>query len=986
MEHANTATRGDLPAAAMALVLGIVGTGSGSDLPLRKVHPFPMDHVSLAPGPFLDAQNRTFANLKALVDADRMLYTFRRTANLDVKGAAPVGGWEDPACPVRGSYPGHVLSALSQGFAATGDAELKSKLDYMVAEFAKVQAASKSAGYGAGYLSAFPERLVDSLIVQRWGWAPLYAIHKVLAGLIDANRLADNAQALEVAKSLGLWYHEKFKPYTQAQRNAFWNVPVAGEYGGSGESLANLYMITLDPRFLEAAKYFDKEDLFGPLRQNSDKLSNLHANTHIPQVAGALRIYEATGDGSYRDIAPNFFRIVTAGHLYPNGGVGWKEDFHPPYQIYERLDSDKGDWPATAETCCAYNLLKLARSLFFLDPDPAILDYYEHALYNQILASQDPDDPYGHATYYQPMRPGSIKTYGTSAVKLYSTTEQDNTAYKCCCGTGLENATKFGESIFFQAGDTLYVNLFIPSTLRWKAKGATVVLETKYPASDTVRLTLEGARKLPLKLRAPRWLRQSMQVKVDGVVQDLAPRPGSMFVLDKSWSDGSTVELVMPQSLRFEADPDSAQIASVFYGNTLLAGLYGQETIRTTPGLDARSVKPTGNVLEFAGTASTGKVVLKPYYLTHHQRYSPYWRLRNGPRDLQDPQDGIREAERAAIAHANRIYGQASAHSSGHVGGIDFDDSRVRFDIARSSTARCTVVVYFANGSGGKSTHKVSTGFWDTVASYKPTAGWGRFDSTRLVVPFVAGDNALTFAKGDGFAELDAIRLIEPAMNELYPVTLEAEDGVVKDANIYSIKGFSNGALVGGMDFATSTVVFPAFEVPDSGIYKVRVLYSNGSTDTSCHRVRVGNDSVLVKYKQTGGWGNPDSADLVLSLPRSSAMLEFRKLDGFAQLDAIRILGRESSSGVRPRRRNALPVHLSARGGELVAQGGLDLLGARLEVRDLAGHWLCESEFVRSSEGAQAVSRMSGKADGLRVWRVRRRNQDIQAGTWFGKE
>lgn len=961
------------------ILLGFAMPGFGQILPMPAVEPFPLGDVKLLPGPFQEARDRTFSNLRTLVDADRMLYAFRKTAALDTKGAAPLNGWEDPTCPVRGSYPGHVLSALSQGVASTGDPDLARKLDYLVTELARVQDASRAAGYSDGYLSAFPERLVDSLINQHWGWAPLYAIHKVFAGMLDAHRLTGNPKALDVAKKLGLWYYEKFRPFTQAQRDALWNVPVAGEYGGSGESLASLYALTGDTRYLVAARYFDKEALFGPLRSNVDALAGLHANTHIPQVIGALRIYEASGETPYWNVAWNFFRIVTRAHLYPNGGMGWKEDFFPPYQVYEHLDSDKSDWPATAETCCAYNLLKLARGLFLLRPDPSIFDYYEHALYNQILASQDPADPYGHATYYQPMRPGSIKIYGTSATKPYTTTEQDNTPYKCCCGTGLENATKFNESIYFHAGDTLYVNLFIPSTLDWKAKGIGVTLQTRYPASDTVRLVLRGTSRLVLKIRNPGWLRQSSHVRIDGIPLGTTPAIGSYFAIERPWKDGSVVEVVLPQSLRYAADPDSTAVGSVFWGNLLLTGQLGANMVRTTPTLDARSILPTANPLEFAANSGLGPVTLRPFYLTHHQRYTPYWRLANAPADQGEEAPSMLEAERAEIRHANRIYGNPQAHASGHVGGIDFDDSRVLFRLHRTSTARCTVVVYYANGSPANSTHRISTGFWDTTLSYRPTGGWGMFDSTRLAVPLSTGENALVFAKGEGFAELDAIRTIDPIQG-LFPLTLEAEDGVVEHAKVYTVKGFSNGALVGGMDFPDSRIVFPPFSVPSAGRWVVRLLYSNGSASPARQSLQSTLDSCQANYRPTGSWDARDSVEVALALPKGTSRLELAFRSGFAQVDALRVLGPAENTSLAPSQPDRSRARLVRRGTEFRLVADAAMAGARLEIASLDGRSRLVKTLELSDEGATAHWKSDGHVGQILTWRLLVQGQVAQTG------
>ena len=290
-----------------------------------------------------------------------------------------------------------------------------------------------------------------------------------------------------MATKLGDWTYTKLSPYNHAKFQQFWDdrQSAAGEYGGYNESLAELYRLTGTAKYLTASRYFDHDILFNPCLAGQDGLNGLHANTNIPEIIGALKIYEVSGDTNCYTIARNFFSIVIGAHTYINGGNSESEYFCAPNAIAGKL-TDKD-----CETCNIYNMLKLTRQLFFFDPLPKYMDYYERALYNQILASQDTTSVNGHCTYFQPLRSGGIKTYGT-----------DETTFYCCDGTGLENHTKYGESIFFYAGDTLFVNLFIPSQLTWTAKNMTIKMETAYPQSDTIRLTITGSG--PCRLKSAR--------------------------------------------------------------------------------------------------------------------------------------------------------------------------------------------------------------------------------------------------------------------------------------------------------------------------------------------------------------------------------------------------------------------------------------------------------------------------------------------------
>jgi DUF1680 family protein len=585
-------------------------------VPQQKVLPFALNQVTLLPGPFKSAMDRK-CNYLLYLDNNRLLYSFRANYNLSTQGAAQYGGWE--TMNIRGHTTGHVLSALAQAYQSTGDARYKAKADSLVVELQKCQNAAVAAGFGAGYLAAIPESYVNTLLSLGNIWAPLYNIHKTFAGMLDCYELLNNDSALSIAKKMGDWTYTKLSPYTHAQFQSFWDdrQSAAGEYGGYNESMAELYKITGTAKYLTAAHYFDHDKLFNPCLAGKDSLNGLHANTNIPEITGALKIYETSGDTNSYKIAKNFFTIVTGAHTYINGGNSDSEYFHAPNAIASLLNDN------TDETCNIYNMLKLTRRLFFFNPLPAYMDYYERALYNQILASQDTSSANGHCTYFQPMRSGGIKTYGN-----------DETTFYCCDGTGLENHTKYGESIFFYSGDTLYVNLFIPSQLNWTAKGITVRMDTPYPNSDTVQLTVTGSAYMPIKIRVPFWLRRSMEVRINGTLQPRINTPGTYVTYNTTWSGSGTIALVMPQTLRFEKTPDNTAIGGVMYGAQLLAGQYGTNNLGSTPSLNATTVvKAAGSSLSFTGTASTGTVTLVPYYRMHNQRYSVYWNLTNVPPD-----------------------------------------------------------------------------------------------------------------------------------------------------------------------------------------------------------------------------------------------------------------------------------------------------------------------------------------------------------------
>jgi len=594
-----------------------------------QAEPFPLSDVRLLDGPFRDAMLRDKAYLLSL-DADRLLHNFRVTAGLP-SSAEPLGGWERPTCEVRGHCVGHYLSACALMYASTGDKALKEQTDYLVAELAKCQEAMPARGYNKGYLSAYPESFFDRVDQAKPVWAPYYTLHKIMAGLLDAWRYCGNAQALDALTRMADWLKLRVdRLSTEQMQRALGN-----EHGGMAEVLANLYAVTGNPDHLKLARAFNHEAVFGPLAAGQDRLDGLHANTQIPKITGAAREYELTGERQFYDIAEFFWDRVALHRSYVIGGDSDKEHFFPTNDFQKHLSAE------TAETCNTYNMLKLTRHLFEWEPSAKLMDFYERGLYNQILASQDPDS--GMMAYFVPLQSGRFKTYSTPVQSFW-----------CCTGTGMENHAKYGDTIYFHGRDALYVNLFIASELHWTERGVTVRQETKFPEEDTTTLTMEcaGPTQFALRIRHPAWARK-MTVRVNGWWQRAADGPGSYVTLDRVWRSGDRVEVRLPMRLRVETLPGSTNQIAYLYGPVVLAGDLGREGLPgngqeaanqlayaprpafNAPALacklrraaaQAKAVK--GRPLTFALKTEEGrKILLVPFYRLHHERYAIYWKM-----------------------------------------------------------------------------------------------------------------------------------------------------------------------------------------------------------------------------------------------------------------------------------------------------------------------------------------------------------------------
>jgi DUF1680 family protein len=601
--------------------------------------PMALRDVRLTPGPFHDAQERDAVYLMSL-DPDRLLHNFRVNAGLDPK--APVyGGWEsqEPWVDIRchGHSLGHWMTACALLYASTGEQRFEGAVAYAVDELRACQSAG-----GTGLVCAFPdgsEQLDNAVAGRRIVGVPWYTLHKVFAGLRDAHVEAGNDTALEVLAGLAEWTWNATRPMTDEQLQHMLRV----EHGGMNEILADVHVLTGDPRWLELAERFSHRALLEPLAAGRDTLDGLHANTQIPKVIGFHRLWELTGKETYLDAARFFWRTVVRERSFVTGGHGDVEHFFAPREFPEHVHSAK-----TMETCCTHNMLRLTRALFGTDPQSEYADHYERALYNGILASQDPDT--GWNTYFQPTRPGYLKLYHTPIDSFW-----------CCTGTGMENHAKYGDSIYFEGDDGLFVNLFIPSVLTWREKGVTLRQVTDFPEADVVRLevTADAPVETALHVRIPAWTRGAT-LRVNGEAREAGARPDGYVSVRRAWAAGDVLEVRLPMGMATEALPGAPDRVAFVYGPIVLAGRLGRDGLY--PGADIlRNERTTGMILEtpvdvpvLAGSAQRVResvrpvagaepltfetvgvgrptdVTLIPYHRMHHERYNLYWQLVDG--------------------------------------------------------------------------------------------------------------------------------------------------------------------------------------------------------------------------------------------------------------------------------------------------------------------------------------------------------------------
>ncbi|HLO82702.1 MAG TPA: beta-L-arabinofuranosidase domain-containing protein [Chitinophagaceae bacterium] len=587
---------------------------------MSMAKPFPLEEVSLSkPSPFFNAREKNLAYL-LLLKPDRLLHRFHQNAHLPVKDSV-YKGWESEG--LSGHTLGHYLSAASMMVASTGNDTLKRNLLYIINELERCQKAR-----GSGYIGAIPNE--DSIFAQvkrgeirssgfdlNGGWSPWYTVHKILAGLLDTYQYTGDKKALSLAKNLGDWTYNTINHLPDSLLQKM----LKCEYGGMNDALANLYQFTGNRKYLDLSYKFFDDFVMLPLSQQIDPLPGKHSNTNVPKAIGSALQYELTGNKKDSTIASFFWHTMVSHHSYVIGGNSNYEYCGPQDKLNDRLSDN------TCETCNTYNMLKLTRHLNGWNPDARFMDYYERALYNHILASQNPEN--GMMCYFVPLRMGTIKQFSDSF----------NT-FTCCVGSGIENHSKYQEQIYSHDDkNTIWINLFIPSTVNWKEKAVIMEMITSFPNADNFQIIFKHSKptRLNIRIRKPFWQQGDPDVKVNGKRFIAETDSSGYYTVAGLFKKGDTISVVTPMHLYTEAMPDNPNRIAFKFGPLVLAGLLGKtmpDPVYGTPVLMTNE-RNTSHLLQRTNdnelvfrTANIGRptdVLLKPFYQVYNEYYSVYW-------------------------------------------------------------------------------------------------------------------------------------------------------------------------------------------------------------------------------------------------------------------------------------------------------------------------------------------------------------------------
>lgn len=571
------------------------------------------------------------------LSADRLLHGFR--TNAGVYGGNEGGymtvhqlkGWESLDCELRGHSVGHILSALAFQYAASGKTVFKLKADSIVSGLDVVQQSLNR----NGYLSAFPEFLIDRNISAQKVWAPWYTLHKIMAGLMDQYLYAENQQALNIAIKMGEWAYGKLKDVKDSVRSLM----LRNEFGGVNETFYNLYALSGRNEFKWLGNFFYHNEMLDPLVEKVDILEKKHANTFIPKLLGVIRHHELDENYAGLPLADFFWSTVVNRHSFVTGSNSDKEKFFKAGHQFEHLSG------YTGESCNVYNMLKLTNHLYALTAEARYPAYYEKAMVNHILGQQDTAS--GMIAYFLPFMPGAHKVYSTP-----------DSSFWCCVGSGFENQAKYGEAIYAHDNEKLYLNLFVPSQLSWKAKGLVLEMKTAFPYNGKITCAIKDApaEAIDINVRYPEWAGMNALVKINGKKIKVRAVKDGYIALKRIWKRDDKIEIEFPFSLRLVQCGEDSTKAAVVFGPVVLAGTFGREGFRdrqpfsdpllyndyytynyNVPENFQASLSINGNAIQnelelVPGTTMTFRsrkegYLLKPLFDIHRERYVVYWNI-----------------------------------------------------------------------------------------------------------------------------------------------------------------------------------------------------------------------------------------------------------------------------------------------------------------------------------------------------------------------
>jgi len=532
----------------------------------NKVRGFSLQQVHLDGGVL---QQRAVANRDYLMELDPkyvMQNYYLEACLYEIDFRKCYKGWDSPASGLKGHFLGHWLSACAKYYAASRDMQVKARADFVVSELSRIQDYN-----GNGWVAGIPEKQMRWLAIGRRAGVPNYNVHKTIMGLYDMYTYADNEQALKVLKGLAGWYVDWIKDLSDEQM-AF---VLDAETGGMVEVWAQLYELTGEPEHKMLMDRFVRRQLVDGILSDVDILTNMHANTTIPEILGIAKVYDVTGEERLYDAVKAYWKsAVTDRGWFATGGQTSGELWTPPFTIATRLGN------RTQEHCTVYNMIRLADWLLQKTGDACYGDYIERNIYNGILAQQNPFT--AMPAYFLPTMPGSEKRWGSKTESFW-----------CCHGSVVQAHTVNQQYLFYQDDESLIASVFFPCKLETEIHGVPLQAGMKFdqkvgemrvllhhdsgdvhrPNYQKVDISLKAEKpvEFTLKIRAPWWLAGEPQVLVNG--EAVATEIVDQYILVKREFSDDVVSVILPKALTLCPTYDDPDLVAVMEGPQVFVGL-----------------------------------------------------------------------------------------------------------------------------------------------------------------------------------------------------------------------------------------------------------------------------------------------------------------------------------------------------------------------------------------------------------------------------
>lgn len=897
------------------LVSALFVSGITSEIPSRVISPlktdaaeisikdFDISDITLTDAYSVNAFDKEMEYLLSF-DMNRLLAGFRENAGLNTFGAKKYGGWENTN--IAGHAIGHYLTAVAQAYQSPNISEtqrdkLMSNMKTLIDGMRECQINSKGKpGFiwaGGHPNSSNVEVQFDNVEQGKANifddaWVPWYTMHKLIAGINDVYKATGYDNAKTLGSNLGDWVYNRCKTWDSNKQRTVLSI----EYGGMNDCMYDLYLITGKDEHAVAAHYFDETNLHElVLKGGANALNNRHANTTIPKFLGALKRYialdgktvngERVDASRYLEYAEAFWDMVITHHTYITGGNSEWEHFGAD----DVLDKERTN--CNCETCNSYNMLKLSRELYKITGDSKYMDFYEGTYYNSILSSQNPET--GMTTYFQPMATGYFKVYSSPFDHFW-----------CCTGSGMESFTKLGDTIYMHSDNTLYVNMYQSSILRWDEMNVKITQESSIPDGDTSVFTIEGSGALDLRFRIPDWEASPMTIKVNGEKYNYT-NVNEYAQVTGNFKSGDKIELTIPEEVKAYNLPDKTSVYGFKYGPIVLSAELGTQNMeKSSTGMwvtiPKEAITPTDNItlakegqsvegfmmnindylvkdsssMKFTLSGTNTKLTFSPHYRQYEQRYGIYWNFLSNGTVIDD----VPRAKTVVVDTVQPGYGQ---YENDNLHNMRESNSQ---GITDDSTYR-----YAKNG-----------GYFRYRMAFDETAPY-----TVLVVKFRKADNGKTIRIRVGDTVLYSGELNYEGSENVYDMKLIVPQDVIDrcakritadgtDYNILDVifnsENSDDSARV--CDFIYMTAVKPLYEYDSSIAYFVDCGDHNTKTLTGKDKLGFYNsltEQVYGKDSVTGAeWGLiDDTADKYNGSSKSNGIYtantwcdEFNTADG----------------------------------------------------------------------------------------------------------